>query len=186
MPERADAARNRVAILRAADRLLAERGTEQVSVEDVARAAGVGKGTVFHRFGSRAGLLRALVFQRIEDLDNAMATGPPPLGPGVPATERLTAFLDALVELATRNIGLLAAYERAEGDRQGNVVYQSWHHHVSELITECRPDLDAELVAHILLSSLHTDLVVHLLRRGETERLTATLHQLVETLFASK
>jgi hypothetical protein len=45
-----------------------------------------------------------------------------------------------------------------------------------------RPDLDAELLGHLLLGSLHSDLVLHLLRRGETERLTATLHELITTL----
>lgn len=59
--ERADAARNRAAILAAATRLIGERGIDAVSVEDVATAAGVGKGTVFRRFGDKAGLVRAVV-----------------------------------------------------------------------------------------------------------------------------
>jgi AcrR family transcriptional regulator len=181
--ERADAARNRAAILRAAEELLTRHGPEHVSLEQVAHAAGVGKGTVFHRFGNRSGLMRALVLQRVQDLDDAIHSGPPPLGPGAPPAQRLTAFLDALISLATRNIALLAAYEHAEqGERQASGVYQSWHHHVSALIAAGRPDLDAELLAHILLGTLHTDLVQHLLRRGETERLAVTLRQLVGTL----
>jgi AcrR family transcriptional regulator len=59
--ERADAARNRAAILAAATRLIGERGIDAVSVDDVASAAGVGKGTVFRRFGDKAGLVRAVV-----------------------------------------------------------------------------------------------------------------------------
>ncbi|MFD4642409.1 helix-turn-helix domain-containing protein [Lentzea sp. NPDC058436] len=59
--ERADAARNRAAILAAATELISSRGIEAVSVEDVALAAGVGKGTVFRRFGDKAGLVRAVV-----------------------------------------------------------------------------------------------------------------------------
>jgi AcrR family transcriptional regulator len=182
--ERADAARNRAAILLAAERLLTEHNAEHVSIDLVARAAGVGKGTVFHRFGSRSGLMRALIEERVRALDQGIADGPPPLGPGAPAADRLGAFFDALIDLATRNIGLIAAYERAEaaGERHGGTVYQNWHHHVETLIAECRPDLDSELLAHILLGSLHSDLVVHLLRRGETARLTETLHGLVATL----
>ncbi len=53
--ERSDAARNRRAILDAADALLAAHGSEHVSIDQIAAAAGVGKGTIFHRFGSRAG-----------------------------------------------------------------------------------------------------------------------------------
>ena len=79
-PERADAARNRRAILDAAGKLLAERGANDVSIEQIAVAAGVGKGTVFHRFGSRVGLLRALVMERAESLRNAVTSGEPPLG----------------------------------------------------------------------------------------------------------
>lgn len=181
--ERADAARNRAAILLAAERLLADRGPEHVSLELVAAEAGVGKGTVFHRFGNRSGLMRALVLQRVQDLDDALRSGPPPLGPGAPGLDRLIAFFDALIDLATRNVALLAAYEQAErGERQASSVYQSWHQHTRVLIEECRSDLDAELVAHILLGTMHTDLVQHLLSRGETERLRATVHQLVATL----
>jgi AcrR family transcriptional regulator len=184
--ERADAARNRAAILRAAEQLLTEHGPDHVSIELVAQVAGVGKGTVFHRFGSRSGLMWALIENRVRELADAITAGPPPLGPGAPAQERLIAFLDAVIALATRNVALMAAYERAEeGGRQAGGVYQTWHHHVGALIAEARPDLDAELLAHILLGSLHSDLVIHLVRRGETTRLTATLHDLVDALLAA-
>ncbi len=51
--ERADAARNRATILSAAERLVAEHGAQQVTMDQVACAAGVGKGTLFRRFGDR-------------------------------------------------------------------------------------------------------------------------------------
>lgn len=185
--ERADAARNRAAILRAAERLLVEHGPDRVSLEQVAQAAGVGKGTVFHRFGSRSGLMRALLEDRVRRLTEGIETGPPPLGPGAPATDRLLAFLDAVIDLATRNVALVAAYEEAaEGERQAGDVYQYWHRHVSTLIMQARPELDAELLAHILLGALHSDLVVHLVRRGDTDRLTAALHELVGSLLTTR
>jgi hypothetical protein len=49
-----------------------------------------------------------------------------------------------------------------------------------------RPELDAELLAHILLGALHSDLVVHLTRHGDTARLTATLHELVSSLLTPR
>src|SRR2546423_9961218 len=85
---RADAARNRQAILRAAEELLAAHRPEDISLEQVAAAAGVGKGTVFHRFGNRTGLMYALMEQRARALEQAIATGPPPLGAGAPAAQR--------------------------------------------------------------------------------------------------
>jgi AcrR family transcriptional regulator len=185
--ERADAARNRAAILRAAEQLLVANGPDHVSLERVAQAAGVGKATVFHRFGSRSGLMRALMEDRVRKLTEAIENGPPPLGPGAPATDRLLAFLDAVVDLATRNTALVAAYEKAaEGERQAGDVYQYWHRHVGGLIAQARPELDAELLAHILLGALHSDLVVHLVRHGDTDRLAATLHELVGSLLTPR
>jgi AcrR family transcriptional regulator len=180
--ERADAARNRRAILRATEELLAAHGPDNVSLERVAAAAGVGKGTVFHRFENRAGLMRALAEERIRAFTGAYTSGPPPLGPGAPPRERLVAFLDAMVELATRNVALMAAYERSTGDRHSSPIYQTWHDHVSGLIAEARPELDADVLAHIILGSLHSDLVVHMLRRGESGRLATSLRELVTTL----
>lgn len=187
--ERADAARNRQMILRAAEDLLARSGTGHVSIDEVAAAAGVGKGTVFRRFGSRAGLMRALVEERVHALSQAFTSGPPPLGPGAPPARRLAAFLDAAVEIAARNGAVMAAYDRAltarEAEvfsRQANSAYRDWHAHASALISEARPDLDAELLADLLLTSLHSDLARHLMSRGETGRLTATLRQVTTIL----
>jgi AcrR family transcriptional regulator len=63
-PPRADAQRNRARVLAAAERVFAERGTT-ASTEEVARAAGVGVGTVFRHFPSKEALLRALVVERL-------------------------------------------------------------------------------------------------------------------------
>ncbi|PRC55083.1 TetR family transcriptional regulator, partial [Mycobacterium sp. ITM-2017-0098] len=50
-PERGDAARHRALLLDAARRLVDEHGAEAVTTDDIAAAAGVGKGTLFRRFG---------------------------------------------------------------------------------------------------------------------------------------
>jgi AcrR family transcriptional regulator len=187
--ERADAARNRRLILAAAAGLLASGGPGHVSIDAVAAAAGVGKGTVFRRFGSRAGLMHALIEQHVASLAESVASGPPPLGPGAPALVRLAAFLDAVVEVTARNAAIMAAYDQALAAPESALttdrirsVYDAWHAHVSALITEARPGLDAELLAHILLDSLHGDLARRLLAGGESGRLTATLNHLVTAL----
>ncbi|MEU7989914.1 helix-turn-helix domain-containing protein [Streptosporangium canum] len=208
--ERADAARNRRAILRATEELLARHRPEQISMEQVAAAAGVGKGTVFHRFGSRMGLMVALMQERAYALEEAVASGPPPLGPGAPPEERLAAFLDAIVDVVGRNKGLLAALghaatatprpewkehsrhpdggdsgDHAPGSRDGHPVYRFWHGHVSALIAAGRPDLDGELLAHILLGSLQSEPVLRLLERGEAPRLAASLRVTAAGMLAS-
>ena len=54
-------------------------------MEAVAAAAGVGKGTVFRRFGDRTGLVRALISDTEIEMQERMIRGAPPLGPGAPA-----------------------------------------------------------------------------------------------------
>jgi len=90
--ERGDAARNRTLLLDAARRLIAERGADAVTTDDIAVAAGVGKGTLFRRFGSRAGLMIVLLDEDEKAEQQEMMFGPPPLGPGAPPLKRLVAY----------------------------------------------------------------------------------------------
>src|SRR5215218_3236990 len=82
--ERADATANRHRILCAAQRLLAEHGVEALTMQAVATEAGVGKGTVFHRFGDRDGLTGALIDEYMRAFQDDFLRGAPPLGPGAP------------------------------------------------------------------------------------------------------
>ncbi|MDQ1022990.1 AcrR family transcriptional regulator [Streptomyces umbrinus] len=110
--ERADAARNRARLLEVAARLVAERGAEHVTMHEVAEAAGVGKGTLFRRFGDRDGLLLALLAEAEAEFQEAYTSGPPPLGPGAPARDRLEAFGCALIERNTADADPGAALGR--------------------------------------------------------------------------
>src|SRR4051794_4731606 len=104
--ERADAARNRQRILVAAGELGPHSGFEAVSMEAVARAACVGTGTRYRRFGARAGLAYALLDEQARDFQNALISGAPPLGPGAPAGERLQAFGAGYIGLLERHSAL--------------------------------------------------------------------------------
>ena len=53
-PERRDAARNRAAVLEAASELIGRCGVHALTMDALAARAGVGKGTIFRRFGDRA------------------------------------------------------------------------------------------------------------------------------------
>jgi AcrR family transcriptional regulator len=187
-PERADAVRNRRAILAATEALLATHRPRDVSIEQVAVAAGVGKGTVFHRFGSRMGLMTALMIERAQALTEAVTSGPPPLGPGAPDRDRLLAFLDAVIELVGRNKSLLAelafsgAAEPAPTGKddhpRDHPVYRFWHGHVSSLIAAQRPGADAEMIAHILLGSLHSEPILACLAADGPARPAAAVREL--------
>lgn len=178
-PERADAARNRRAVLDATERLLAEGGGDHVSLDRVAALAGVGKGTVFRRFGSRAGLLQALLEERSGALKAGVSDGEPPLGPGSPARERLLAFLDALGAIAEGNAVLLAAHEQAcADDKYADPSYRFWHVHLRSLLTEERPDLDADFLAHSILAVFDGALVRHVTTAEEPRRFTRSVQHL--------
>jgi AcrR family transcriptional regulator len=91
-PERADAARNRLHLLATARQMLAEHGPDQLTMDGLAERAGLGKGTVFRRFGTRAGIFRALMDDDERAFQQHVLSGPPPLGPGAPPLERLIAY----------------------------------------------------------------------------------------------
>ena len=150
--ERADAARNRLRILEAAAALVSERGMDKVSMEDVACAAGVGTGTLYRRFRDRAGLALALLDEETRDFQNDLIAGAPPLGPGVPATERLQAFGTGYLNLLERHADLIMAAGRSEFDGRG--PYQLYATHIAILLRECAPQLDAEAAARSLMATL--------------------------------
>jgi AcrR family transcriptional regulator len=142
-----------------AARLFAEHGVDGVSMDQIATAAGVGKGTLFRRFGDKAGLGVALLEAREQDLAQALATAPPPLGPDAPPGDRLRAFLAAYVEFLDANLDLVHMSETASpGARYRVGGYRRWQDHVRMLISAARPDLDADCTAHLLLAGLAADL----------------------------
>src|SRR5947209_19779977 len=104
---RVDAMRNRAAILQAAQRLLREHGADAITMDGLACEAGVGKGTLFRRFGDRASLFRALLDESERRLQEGFIRGPAPLGPGAPPAARLIAFGDALLDLTVERGDLL-------------------------------------------------------------------------------
>jgi AcrR family transcriptional regulator len=91
-PERADAARNRRHLLATAREMLAEQGQDALTMDGLAERAGLGKGTVFRRFGTRAGIFAALLDDDERAFQQQVLAGPPPLGPGAAPLERLIAY----------------------------------------------------------------------------------------------
>src|SRR6202050_3421566 len=90
--ERADAARNRRLLLVTAREIISGQGAGQLTMDGLAETAGLGKGTVFRRFGSRAGIFQALLDEEERDFQTLVLSGPPPLGPGAAPLDRLIAY----------------------------------------------------------------------------------------------
>lgn len=186
--ERADAARNRRRILRAAAEVIAARGPEAVSMDEVARAAGVGVGTVYRRFGDRARLVYAVLDDRERDFQEAFLHGPPPLGPGASAPERLRAFLHALADRTEAQADLLLMAEAdPPGARFRDGSYGLYHLHLAVLLGRIRPGSDTGYLADALLAPLAANLFVHQRRaRGMSlDRVKAGLDVVIGGLTAS-
>jgi AcrR family transcriptional regulator len=162
--ERADAACNRRRILAAAAELFAERGAQCVSMQDVARAAGVGMGTMYRRFGDRAGLTFALLGERHAAFQEQLLRGAPPLGPGAPPAERLHAFGRARIALLDAGeADLLLTTAKAESATLSgpDAAYRT---HLAVLLREAAPALDVEYAVNALVMAFDARLHVHLRR----------------------
>lgn len=163
--ERADAARNRLRVLEAAEQLFAQRGVAGVTMDDVAAAAGVGKGTLYRRFTDKGGLAVALLDQRERELQAAMLGGPPPLGPGAPPVERLEAFVEAYLLLVDRQLDLVLMSETsAPGARLRTGAHAFWRQHCALLLRLAGAD-DHALRADLLLAGLAAEQVREWIRQ---------------------
>ena len=165
--ERRDAAENRARILAVARRMLVERGGDEVSMDAVAAAAGVGKGTIFRHFTSRLGLMEAVIDEHMRDLQDAFISGPPPLGPGAPAAERLEAFVVELVRRQLSDIDLLVA---------GCLLL-----HMVNLLREIDPEINGEVVGGMILSAVSPPLVYRMRShlQVDVEELEAAVRRLL-------
>lgn len=158
-PERADASRNRELLLRTARGLLEEHGVGGLSMDALAAAAGLGKGTVFRRFGSRAGLFAALLDEYERDFQAACLGGPPPLGPGADPLARLDAFGHGRLRFLAERGHLLREAE-AHLTRGADAPASFTRLHLRVLLRAAGAPGDLEVLAFNLLAVLEAPLVL--------------------------
>jgi len=111
-PMRADARRNYQALLSAANAAFIEQGADDASLEEIARRAGVGIGTLYRHFPTRQALLEAVYRDQVE----VMSARAEALLADAPPGEALVAWLRALVEFGStkRSLtsGILATLDK--------------------------------------------------------------------------
>ena len=158
--ERGDAARNRALLLDAARRLISERGAEATTMDEVAAAAGVGKGTLFRRFGSRAGLMIVLLDEDEKVEQQAFMFGPPPLGPGAPPLQRLLAFGRRRLRFSWDHRALLSDAGR-DPQMRFSAPWMLHRAHVRMLLETAGTTGDLDAQTDALLALLDADAVAH-------------------------
>jgi AcrR family transcriptional regulator len=167
-PERADAARNRARVLKAAARLFSKHDGRELTMEQIAQAAGVGKATLYRRYPDVPSIAVALLDEHERQLQEQLLRGDTPLGPGAPPEERLAAFYGAMVELLERHGHLALAAET--GDRRYRTgAYGVWATHVRALLAEAGLEAHPGLV-DALLAALAPDVYLHQRESGLTAK----------------
>jgi AcrR family transcriptional regulator len=149
-------------LLTTARQMLAESGPDQLTMDALAERSGLGKGTVFRRFGTRAGIFQALLDESEADLQQQLLSGPPPLGPGAEPHLRLIAYGRARVSwlAANRNVARFALDGRqpVPGRDQTPVSLT----HIRMLLRQINPPgLNTDLLAVQLTAALDGPLLLY-------------------------
>jgi AcrR family transcriptional regulator len=179
---RADAARNRERVLAAAEELFATNDARDVTMEDIAQAAGVGRATLYRRFATPAAVALALLDEHERRLQQDILRGGPPLGPGAPPAERLAAFYAAMVDLLERHLHLALGAETGSA-RFRTGAYGFWRVHVRTLLADTQTD-QSDATVDLLLAPLAPELYQYQrYERGiEHEQITAALTSLARKM----
>ena len=179
--ERSDAARNRELLLKAARELIEVCGADGLTMDRLAERAGVGKGTVFRRFGSRAGLMMTLLSDSEAAFQGRFMFGPPPLGPGAAPLDRLVAFGAERIAFVLEFGELARAADSSAYNRFDVPAAVLWHRHIEMLLRAAGVTADPWLMAMSLSSTLDPERLLHAVRAHHVapERLEESWRELV-------
>ena len=187
--ERADARRNRERILCATARLIDRVGIDCMSMDDVAAEAGVGKGTLYRRFGDRSSLLRALISEPEQAFQDELIRGAAPLGPGAPPPSACTPSARACCASSTATPVYIQAGELlAGGKRYGHPVYAFYRTHVSLLLRQALGETEHhEYLVDALLGPLSAQpfLYQREVREMSVDEICAGWHALCDAVLAT-
>ncbi|MFF3585450.1 TetR/AcrR family transcriptional regulator [Streptomyces mirabilis] len=184
--ERADAARNRLRLLSTAREMIAESGVDKVTMDGLAERSGLGKGTVFRRFGTRAGIFHAVLDDDERAFQESVLSGPPPLGPGAEPVERLIAYGRARIAFLMAHLAIArAALDRNQPVPAGEASISQTH--ICMLLRHTQPGIrDLGTLAVQLAAALEAPILLYLSMPDEAdsghhvERLAGSWEALVE------
>jgi AcrR family transcriptional regulator len=168
--ERSDAAANRKRILKVAEKLFAKNGVANINMADIAKAAGVGQGTLYRRFANKSELSLALMDSQMADFQNSVIAQLNQMTQArQPKLQQLEWFLDALVHFNALHMPLLCAAQRdlaaLPSGRPAPWIWQQMTVRgliqsavaAGEVRASASAELDAPLFADFLLAPLHPE-----------------------------
>jgi len=159
--------------------MLIESGPDQLTMDALAERSGLGKGTVFRRFGSRAGIFQGLLDEMERGLQEQVLSGPPPLGPGAPPVDRLVAYGRARVRWLIENTEIARfALDGRQPIPSGSQMPAS-QMHIRMLLHQMSFDgVDVDLLAIQLTAALDGPLLLYL----SADALTSAAPQVEQSL----
>lgn len=171
--ERKDAAANRQAIMDAARDLFVARGVAPVTMADIAKEAGVGKGTLYRRFAHKGELCLALLDKELQAFqDGALAHLRQMTEDDQPYMSQLDYFLDVLVHFVTDNLPLMCEIDNVPTPIENLVHDVNQPHYWQEItvrsllgraaqageitpLNQHQSGLDLEYLASLLMAALN-------------------------------
>jgi AcrR family transcriptional regulator len=156
-------------VLQAAAVLFAEtESPATVTMDAIAAAAKVGKGTLFRAFGSREGLLNALWAAKLMALRDSLEEEDLSPRSATASLERAIAFLDTILIFKLKNVHLIRALELGPGvlrSEHYKWMHGTLRHFIEDAVRGAKAG-DAVFAAHVLLAGLHIDLVEEMIAGG--------------------
>ena len=184
-PVRSDAVKNHALLLETAQRLIVEQGLENVSMSDIAEAAGVGKGTLYRNFRNKSDLAHTLLDQEQRDLQTRALrrfqnNGDP--------LEDLRWFLEQVIGFVERNSPLLcvAAQEGVTAVLDAP-PHRWWRQSIRGLLMRIQPHpaVDIDYLADMLyvMCEVHTIYFQKQTLGYDTARILQNLNNLLSTIY---
>ncbi|MEZ4669003.1 MAG: helix-turn-helix domain-containing protein [Anaerolineae bacterium] len=181
-PRRADFVKNRDLLLQTARRLFNQQGVEQVSMYDIAKAAGVGQGTLYRHFENKMELAMALLDADHRDWqDRTLSVMRQPAD----ALTKLDWFITEALQFVDRNSQLLCVSTDIIGSMQ-HTAHWWWRQTIRGLLDEVHSPTNRDFLADTIYMMLdvHNVYFMRQMRNVSLADLTANFLQFVHHLIS--
>jgi AcrR family transcriptional regulator len=184
----AAAARTARQVLDSATELFAARGFAEVAVDDVARAAGVTRGAVYHHYGTKEGLFRAVASRLQEDVARAVVDAAERAGADPRAQLRAGchAFLDAITAAPAVRVLLVDAPAVVGWDQWRRLDSENSVVHLREALEAVGVDADLLDAATAQLSGAMNEAALWIAQQDDGAEARRRAHRVLGRLLAAE